>query len=60
MERYFQSIERFDPLLASSMTMLMVLQLIPTAAERLVWGRGAGDGLDVVKTEYGKIGGLIW
>ncbi|KAJ9296349.1 hypothetical protein DTO217A2_8846 [Paecilomyces variotii] len=34
-------------------------KLIPTAAERLVWGRGAGDGLDVVDTEIGKVGGLI-
>ncbi|TVY42521.1 Nitrilase [Lachnellula occidentalis] len=35
-------------------------KLIPTAAERLVWGRGAGDGLQVVDTEFGKMGGLIW
>jgi predicted amidohydrolase len=34
-------------------------QLIPTAAERLIWGRGAGDGLKVVDTELGKVGGLI-
>ncbi|KAF2791331.1 putative nitrilase [Melanomma pulvis-pyrius CBS 109.77] len=34
-------------------------KLIPTAAERLVWGRGAGDGLKVVDTELGKVGGLI-
>ncbi|KAF2670354.1 putative nitrilase [Microthyrium microscopicum] len=34
-------------------------KLIPTAAERLVWGRGAGDGLTVAQTEVGKIGGLI-
>ncbi|PSS10860.1 hypothetical protein M430DRAFT_69306 [Amorphotheca resinae ATCC 22711] len=34
-------------------------KLIPTAAERLVWGRGSGDGLEVVDTEYGKVGGLI-
>ncbi|KKA22271.1 Nitrilase [Rasamsonia emersonii CBS 393.64] len=34
-------------------------KLIPTAAERIVWGRGAGDGLNVVETEIGKIGGLI-
>ncbi|KAF2734894.1 putative nitrilase [Polyplosphaeria fusca] len=34
-------------------------KLIPTAAERLVWGRGAGDGLKVVDTEIGKVGGLI-
>ncbi|RWA14006.1 hypothetical protein EKO27_g1088 [Xylaria grammica] len=35
-------------------------KLIPTAAERLVWGRGAGDGLGVVQTDIGKIGMLIW
>ncbi|KAJ5152722.1 nitrilase [Penicillium canariense] len=35
-------------------------KLIPTAAERLVWGRGAGDGLDVVDLDIGKVGGLIW
>ena len=35
-------------------------KLIPTAAERLIWGRGAGDGLAVVDTEIGKVGGLIW
>ncbi|EXJ75979.1 uncharacterized protein A1O5_00487 [Cladophialophora psammophila CBS 110553] len=34
-------------------------KLIPTAAERLVWGRGAGDGLQVVDTEIGRVGGLI-
>ncbi|KAF2821049.1 carbon-nitrogen hydrolase [Ophiobolus disseminans] len=34
-------------------------KLIPTAAERLIWGRGAGDGLKVVDTELGEIGGLI-
>ncbi|KAI1326387.1 carbon-nitrogen hydrolase [Xylariaceae sp. FL0255] len=34
-------------------------KLIPTAAERLVWGRGAGDGLGVVETDIGRIGTLI-
>ncbi|KAF2250536.1 putative nitrilase [Trematosphaeria pertusa] len=34
-------------------------KLIPTAAERLVWGQGAGDGLKVIDTELGKVGGLI-
>ncbi|CAD6567514.1 MAG: hypothetical protein ASARMPRED_000879 [Alectoria sarmentosa] len=34
-------------------------KLIPTAAERLVWGRGSGDGLIVADTEIGKVGGLI-
>ncbi|KAI0914480.1 carbon-nitrogen hydrolase [Ustulina deusta] len=34
-------------------------KLVPTAAERLVWGRGAGDGLGVVQTDIGKIGMLI-
>ena len=32
---------------------------MPTAAERLVWGRGSGNGLTVADTEIGKIGGLI-
>lgn len=36
-----------------------IRKLIPTAAERLVWGRGAGDGLKVVDTTIGKVGGLI-
>ncbi|GKT49500.1 nitrilase 2 [Colletotrichum spaethianum] len=35
-------------------------KLIPTAAERLVWGRGSGDGLQVLQTDVGKIGSLIW
>jgi hypothetical protein len=39
---------------------LTISQLIPTAVERLVWGRGAGDGIQVVDTEFGKMGGLIW
>ncbi|KAI0969317.1 carbon-nitrogen hydrolase [Xylaria arbuscula] len=34
-------------------------KLVPTAGERLVWGRGAGDGLGVVQTDIGKIGTLI-
>ncbi|KAH7071838.1 putative nitrilase [Paraphoma chrysanthemicola] len=34
-------------------------KLIPTASERLVWGRGAGDGLKVIDTELGRVGGLI-
>ncbi|WYZ35837.1 hypothetical protein EsH8_X_000484 [Colletotrichum jinshuiense] len=34
-------------------------KLIPTAAERLVWGRGAGDGLQVAQTDVGKVGSLI-
>ena len=35
-------------------------QLIPTAAERLVWGRGSGDGLVVADTEIGKVGGRTY
>ncbi|KAI3548826.1 carbon-nitrogen hydrolase [Colletotrichum filicis] len=35
------------------------LKLIPTAAERLVWGRGAGDGLLVKPTDVGRVGSLI-
>lgn len=34
-------------------------KLIPTPAERLVWGRGSGDGLKVVDIKLGKVGGLI-
>ncbi|KAF6234068.1 hypothetical protein HO173_007898 [Letharia columbiana] len=34
-------------------------QLIPTAAERLIWGRGSGDGLIVADSAIGKVGGLI-
>lgn len=40
--------------------MLRRRKLIPTAAERLVWGRGSGDSLNVVDVGFGKIGGLIW
>jgi nitrilase len=34
-------------------------KLVPTNHERLVWGVGTGDGLTVVPTSIGKIGGLI-
>ncbi|MFC1475491.1 carbon-nitrogen hydrolase family protein [Candidatus Zixiibacteriota bacterium] len=34
-------------------------KLIPTYTERLVWGRGDGSTLNVLKTDYGIIGGLI-
>ncbi|CAG8981039.1 hypothetical protein HYALB_00008193 [Hymenoscyphus albidus] len=34
-------------------------KLIPTGAERLVWGRGAGDSLKVTDVGFGKVGGLI-
>lgn len=34
-------------------------KLIPTAAERLVWGRGNGGDLDVYDTPIGRLGGLI-
>jgi len=33
-------------------------KLIPTQAERLVWGRGDGSDLDVYPTPVGRIGGL--
>jgi predicted amidohydrolase len=36
-----------------------VKQLVPTAVERLVWGRGSGDSLKVVDVGFGKLGGLI-
>lgn len=31
----------------------------PTAAERVIWGEGAGDDLAVLDTSVGKLGGLI-
>jgi nitrilase len=34
-------------------------KLMPTNHERLVWGVGNGDGLTVVPTPIGKLGGLI-
>jgi len=34
-------------------------KLIPTVAERTVWGRGDGSDLRVYDTDVGKIGGLI-
>lgn len=34
-------------------------KLIPTYTERLLWGQGAGDDLNVAETGSGKIGGLI-
>ena len=33
-------------------------KLIPTQAERLVWGRGDGSDLEVYETSIGKLGGL--
>ncbi|ANY70263.1 nitrilase [Paenibacillus sp. BIHB 4019] len=34
-------------------------KLIPTAAERLLWGQGDGSTLTVIPTPFGRIGGLI-
>ena len=34
-------------------------KLVPTVAERTIWGRGDGSDLCVYDTELGKIGGLI-
>ncbi len=34
-------------------------KLVPTAAERLIWGRGDGSTLTVIDTPFGKVGGLI-
>ena len=34
-------------------------KIMPTAAERLIWGAGDGSTLTTIKTEIGTIGGLI-
>jgi len=34
-------------------------KLVPTAAERLVWGQGDGSDLDVYHLPFGRLGGLI-
>ena len=34
-------------------------KLIPTAAEKLVWGRGDGSDLEVYELPFGRLGGLI-
>jgi nitrilase len=34
-------------------------KLKPTGSERMIWGEGDGSTLTVVRTEYGKVGGLI-
>lgn len=34
-------------------------KLKPTASERIIWGEGAGDDLQVHATEFGRLGGLI-
>jgi len=34
-------------------------KLVPTYAERLVWGRGDGSTLSVLETDHGILGGLI-
>ena len=34
-------------------------KLVPTHAERLVWGRGDGSGLEAVPTSAGRVGSLI-
>jgi predicted amidohydrolase len=34
-------------------------KLVPTYTERLVWGRGDGSTLGVLKTDYGNLGGLV-
>lgn len=34
-------------------------KLKPTGTERLIWGEGRGDDLQLVETSFGKIGGLI-
>lgn len=34
-------------------------KLKPTAAERIIWGEGGGDDIEVFSTPFGRIGGLI-
>ncbi len=34
-------------------------KLKPTAAERIIWGEGKGNDLDVLLTPFGRMGGLI-
>lgn len=34
-------------------------KLVPTGAERLLWGQGDGSSLTVIETPFGRIGGLI-
>ena len=34
-------------------------KLIPTAHERVFWGQGAGDDLDAIQSDIGRLGGLI-
>lgn len=34
-------------------------KLVPTFAERLVWGQGDGSGLKVFETDFGRLGGLV-
>jgi len=34
-------------------------KLVPTHAERLVWGQGDGSGLEAVATPFGRVGSLI-
>ncbi|HEX4978846.1 MAG TPA: carbon-nitrogen hydrolase family protein [Acidimicrobiales bacterium] len=33
-------------------------KLVPTGAERLVWGQGDGSGLSTIATPFGRLGGL--
>jgi nitrilase len=34
-------------------------KLMPTMHERIFWGQGAGDDLDPIETDLGRVGGLI-
>jgi nitrilase len=34
-------------------------KIVPTAAERLIWGQGDGSTLTVIDTPFGRVGGLI-
>lgn len=50
------SILYFDP---SGELIYRHRKLKPTGTERLIWGEGRGDDLDVIETPFGKMGGLI-
>ena len=44
---------------ADGTVLLRHRKLVPTNAERMVWGQGDGVGLEAVETAVGRVGGLI-